>query len=286
MWRHELDMVSSLASESAIAALSDMSRIISGNAGTPDPLVYSGLSYATDMLRVAGFVAPTIFAKGVQQTFSRAILGAKEVRMFKRALTILTSYLRDAVHLGAGPTLFFYEEALRLSDVSGRPPPPCGNFYAPFLFWDIEEGLSDSFRDAACGISRDAYQAAMLAFLRKQDSAGLDAMVNVLMEIAEKNEGKCNYSLCRVLAAFLGAISCRAASLNQDEMHLFSMVDSVFFKQIGQGLPPEPVFISRLLHVIAKSTADLSTVRETQLYFNLEGLLSGAVLGHRESISA
>jgi|GEM_PF-1958570 hypothetical protein len=286
MWRHELDMVSSLACESAIAALSDMSRIISGNAGTPDPLVYSGLSYATDMLRVAGFVAPTTFAKEVQQTFSQARLGAREVRIFKRALMILTSYLRDAVHLGAGPTLFFYEEALLLSDVSGRPPPPCGNFYAPFLFWDIEEGLSGCFRDAACGISRDAYQAAILAFLRKQDSAGLEAMVHVLTEMAEKNESTCSYSLCRVLAAFFGAISCRAASLSQDEMHLFSMVDSVFFKQAGQGHLPEPVFISRLLHVIAKSTADLSTVRETQIYFNLEGLLSGAFLGCRESIRA
>ncbi len=286
MWRHELDMVSSLASESAIAALSDVGKIISNNAGTPDPLVYSGLSYATDMLRVAGFVAATVFAKEIQRTFSQAILGAREVRAFKRALTILVSYLRDAVRFGAGPTLYFYEEALLLSDISGRLPPACGNFFAPFVFWDIEDGLSKSVRNADNGLSREAYQSALLVFLRNKDVAGLEAFSLMFAKVAEVNECACNYSLCRVLAAFFAVVTGRDAFLNQDEMQLFSMVDGVFFKQADPGHLPEPAFISRMLHVIAKSTQEVSAVRETQTYFNLEGLLYGAALGRRESIRA
>ncbi|BBB63354.1 hypothetical protein UNDKW_5081 [Undibacterium sp. KW1] len=286
MWRHELDMVSSLATESAVAALGDVGKIISNNAGTPDPLVYSGLSYATDMLRVAGFVAPTVFAKEIQHTFAQAVLGTREVRAFKRSMTILTSYLRDAVRFGAGPTLFFYEEVLLLSDVSGRLPPACGNFFAPYVFWDIEDGLYKSVQHVCHGLSREAYQAALLAFLRNKDVAGLEVLALQFVNVAEANESACSYSLCRVLAAFFVVVTSSDAFLNQDEMQLFSMVDAVFFKQSDPGHLPEPGFISRLLHVIAKSTADAPMVREIQTYFRLEGLLYGAALGRRESIRA
>ncbi|MFZ6677465.1 hypothetical protein [Undibacterium sp. Tian12W] len=279
-------MVSSLATESAVAALGDVGRIISNNAGTPDPLVYSGLSYATDMLRVAGFVAPTVFAKEIQHTFSQAILGTREVRAFKRAMTILNSYLKDAIRFGAGPTLYFYEEALLLSDVSGRLPPACGNFFAPFVFWDIEDGLCKSVQNVSHGLSREAYQAALLAFLRNKDGAGLKVFVHLFAKVAEANENTCSYSLCRILAAFFAVITSSDAFLNQDEMQLFSMVDAAFFKQSDPGHLPEPGFIARLLHVIAKSTADAPMVRETQTYFRLEGLLYGAALGRRESIRA
>jgi len=286
MWRHELDMVSSLATESALAALSDVGKIISNNEGMPDPLVYSGLSYATDMLRVAGFVAPTVFAKEIQCTFSQAILGTREVRAFKRAMTILSSYLRDAVRSGAGPSLFFYEEVLQLSDVSGRLPPACGNFFAPFVFWDIEDGLYKSVNNAGGGLTREAYQLALLAFLRNKDVAGLQAFAQSFVKVAEANESACSYSLCRVLAAFFAVVTSSDAFLSLDEMQLFSMVDAVFFKPSDTGHLPEPAFMSRLLHVIAKSTADTTVVRETQTYFRLEGLLYGAALGRRESIRA
>ncbi|MFZ6733193.1 hypothetical protein ACO0LG_14800 [Undibacterium sp. Ji42W] len=279
-------MVSSLATESALAALSDVGKIISNNGGMPDPLVYSGLAYATDMLRVAGFVAPTVFAKEIQHTFSQAILGTREVRAFKRAMTILSSYLKDAIRFGAGPTLYFYEEVLLLSDVSGRLPPACGNFFAPFVFWDIEDDLYKSVQSLSHGLSREAYQAALLAFLRNKDVAGLKAFAQLFVKVAEANENTCSYSMCRTMAAFFAVITSSDAFLNQDEMQLFSIVDGVFFKQSDTGHLPEPAFISRLLHVIAKSTADTSMVRETQTYFKLEGLLYGAALGRRESIRA
>lgn len=276
MWRHELDMVSSLASESALAALVDMEKLILSDAGMLDPKFHSGLSYSSDMLRVAGFVAPTVFAREIARTFSQLVLGKQEADILRRALSLLISYLKDALTAGARPTLFFYEEVLLLSNVSGHLPVPCGSLFAPFAFWDAEDHLIKNIRDAGFSRARDVYQHALLAYLREKDVAHLAKFPDMFEQAAASCERCCGYSIFRLLAAFFAAVTNKDTFLNQEEMQLFSMIDAFFFKQTTTLRYPDPLLISRLLHVIGKATVDSVLVRETQSYFDLDGLLSGS----------
>lgn len=286
MWRHELDMVSSLASESAIAALMDMEKIISSDAGVRDPLFHTGLTYSSDMLRVAGFVAPMTLTRDIVRTFSQPVLGENEVRALRRALLVLISYLRDAITSGARPTLFLYEEALLLSDISGHLPSSCGSFFAPYAFWDVEDNLGRTVSEAGFSQAREAYQRALLGYLRNRDGSGLSEFAHMFEQAAIKSENSCNYSVFRLPAAFLTVVASQDAFLNQDEMQLFSLLDAFFFKQTTVARCPDPVLISRLLHVIGKATVDVPLVLETQEYFKLDGLLSGLRVCSQESIRA
>ncbi len=286
MWRHELDMVSSLASESALAALVDMEKILSCDVGILDPLFHSGLTYSSDMLRVAGFVAPNVFSREIARTFSQLVLGKNEADALRRALAALIAYLKDALAAGARPSLFFYEEALLLSNVSGHMPVACGSYFAPFVFWDVEERPWRKLEEAGLTLSRDSYQHALLMYLRSGNNAELLQFVEVFEGLAEFSERSCGFSLFRVLAAFFAAVTAKEIFLNPEEMQLFSMVDTYFFKQPHTVRHPDPVFISRLLHVIGKSTLESELVLETQTYFDLEGLLSGAGVPELQSIRA
>lgn len=276
MWRHKLDMVAALATESALAALSDTLKTLQRASSTDAALAGSGLAYISDMLRIAGFVAPVVFIKEIQSALTVAELQPATTKVLIQALEVLAVYLRTALQLGVQPSLFFYRESLLLSDLTARNPPPCGSFFAPVLFWEANEGLSQSDWRVLSTYSRPHYQAALLAFLRHQERSGLADFARQMCELTQRNQLSANITSYHVCAAFLSVVSSKTEAINQEEMHLFSMLDSVFFKPASQGIKPEPILISRLLHVIAKSRAGLAVVNEMQNGLKLDGLLYGA----------
>ncbi len=275
MWRHKLDMVAALATESALAALNDAEKVLSYESMNSQALVKSGLAYAIDMMRIAGFVAPVVFARELQLALALPELDEVNYRCLSRSFRVVIDYLRVALNSGVAPSLYLYQEAIWLSDISQNLPPPCGSFFAPILFWQANEGLAGAI-DVTAGLSRQLYQSALLAFLRDQNKLGLVQIADQLNQIAQAikpGSSKTSYHVC---AVFLKVVSGKAEPLSQDENLLFSLLDSVFFKQVSHGLKPEPVLISRLLHVIAKSRIRSAMVNDMQDGFNLDGLLYGS----------
>lgn len=275
MWRHKLDMVAALATESAYAALIEARKQVAEQTLSSVILVRSGLNYSIDMLRIAGFVAPVVFAKELRLALQAVEDDEMGYRSLVRSFDVLSDYLRVALNSGVAPTLFLYQEALWLSDISASLPPPCGCFFAPNLFWQANEGLGAERIKHEQGLSRQLYQAALLAFLRDQDKSGLVQIAGQLNQLAHTVKPGSKTNSYHVCAVFLMVVSDKAEPLQHDEKLLFSLLDSVFFKPVNHTVKPEPVLISRLLHVIAKSRIRSALVSDMQAGFRLDGLLYG-----------